>query len=419
MLSKQDTAVLISAILLSWGVTPKSLAFSNKVNVNSVLKEQLTTLDPNSLNENSFFFDSEKSNIAILAQNTSSGNSDTVNTTEQNEPFKLWWLTPLIILVPVLGFLIYRSGSKSAQANQEKAIADESTSRVAVSSSEPSKATSELAVNPAVIDKPVQTSTTVTKIDNLDTEAVPNSEVPDRVQELTQSTQEQAESEVNHTSDNEQLLEQPQSLDISSTTEEITSESIAPLSANLESTLVENENSDNSLLEESTTPETITPSESNLPVETEKIKVQEVSEQTETEPITDRDLANISEWLNEKIDSNDKDVSVMDDFWDNLSSITEEINSEQIMDTEPITDRELANISEWLNEKVNTTILQDEDLEESSNTASETSQDLVDNSLNQEEEAEPNIKNKEGISDSTSNFLEDFLNENSNQEHKQ
>ena len=173
------------------------------------------------------------------------------------------------------------------------------------------------------------------------------------------------------------------------------------------------------MLEESTTPETITPSESNLPVETEKIKVQEVSEQTETEPITDRDLANISEWLNEKIDSNDKDVSVMDDFWDNLSSITEEINSEQIMDTEPITDRELANISEWLNEKVNTTILQDEDLEESSNTASETSQDLVDNSLNQEEEAEPNIKNKEGISDSTSNFLEDFLNENSNQEHKQ
>lgn len=419
MLSKQDTAVLISAILLTWGVTPKSLAFSNKVNVNSVLKEQLTTLDPNSLNENSFFFDSEKSNIAILAQNTSSGNSDTVNTTEQNEPFKLWWLTPLIILVPVLGILIYRSGSKPAQAKQEQAIADESTSRVAVSSSETLKATSELPVNPSVIDKPVQTSTTVTKVDNLHTEAVPNSEVPERVQELIQSTQDQDEIEINHAYDNEQLLEQSQSLGISPITEEITSESIVSLSTNLESTLVENENSNSSLLEESTTPETITPSQSNLSVETEKIKVQEVSEQTETEPITDRDLANISEWLNEKIDSNDKDVSVMDDFWDNLSSITEEINSEQIMDTEPITDRELANISEWLNEKVNTTILQDEDLEESSNTASETSQNLVDNSLTLEEEAEPNIKNKEGISDSTSNFLEDFLNENSSQEHKQ
>lgn len=456
MLTKHYTAVLTLAILVTLGITPKSVASSDKVKPYSSLEDQLTTLKEDiSVSDSNLTINSEhiygyknNSKETILAQDVSPTASSNGTSKDENQSIKLWWLAPLIILVPFLGFLLLKSGSKPKQVDEEQTTSENLTDTVGVSSPTSQNATSEFAVDSSVTDKLTQEDAKVEEIDNISIETGIDSKVSDDIQEQVENAtidsseaiqiQSKSYTQESDLEDNQSLenLNFPESL---IEAEEIISEPLATSRSELEAPNVDNQNLESISVEEFTVPEEIAQSQPDLLAVPEEIAQSQPDLLAETdemsaeiapeqiEQITDQDLANISEWLNEKIDPDNKDVSVMDDFWDNLSSITEEISAETAPEQiEKITDQELANISEWLNEKVNP----DSHLSDIANNSvdnlpdivggkdQDSNEKLLDNSLNLEEEQNQNTKTKEGISDSTSSFLEELLNEDSSQEHK-
>ena len=118
MLNKHYASVLTLAILFTLGITPESVATSHRAKLYSSFGDKLTTLEEKNIfvGLNSLATDYEPIDIneenairTIIAQNTS--NSET--STEQNKPAILWWLVPVIILVPFLGWLLLKPGSSS------------------------------------------------------------------------------------------------------------------------------------------------------------------------------------------------------------------------------------------------------------------------------------------------------------------
>ena len=452
MLNKHYTSVLTLAILVTWGITPKSLASSEKVESDSFSEARLTNLKEDSSVGNSNFnsklkIESERiysyannSKETILAQDASPEAPSNGTSTDENQFLELWWLAPLILLVPFLGFFLLKPGSKKKQTEEEQTTSENITDTVRVPSPTPQNVTSELAVDSSVTDKLTQEDVNVEEIDDISTEnsTEPNFQVLDDIQEQVEDVSNTSSETIktqNESYEQEFSLEDNPSWEKSSLpenlieAEEIISEPLATSRSELESDDVENKNLESSSVEQFAVPEVIAQSQPDLLAEIDEISAEIAPEQIET--VTDQELANISEWLNEKIDSDNKDISAMDDFWDNLSSITEEISTEAAPEqTEQITDRELANISEWLNEKVspnsnlnniaNNSVDNLLDIVEGKDR--ESNEELLDNSLNLEEEQDHNTKTKEGISDSTSDFLEELLNEDlnedSSQEHK-
>ena len=461
MLNRHYTAVLTLAILVTLGTTSKSVASSDKVKSYSFLAGKITTLKEDSSVSNSApTIDSEHINSytnnskeTILAQDVDPEASDNGTSTGEDRSFPLWWLVPLIILVPLLGFLLFKLGSssKTEQIDEEQTTSENRTGTGEVPFPTPPEVTSESAVDSNVTDNIIQEDVredvNVEEIDDISRENIANSQVLDELQEQVENvnttsaeavkTQTESYEQEFRVEDNPAWEESTPRLDMrgrpahpsrsisaesSTEAEEIIGESLTNPQSELASTDVENKEFESDSTEDLIASETIAQSQPDLSTPTEEMNAEVELEQTEQ--ISDRDLANISEWLNEKIDSEDnKDISVMDDFWDNLSSITEEISGEiPSEEKEEISDRDLANISEWLNEKVEphyslsdaNNILDDlsaivEDKEQDSN------EELLNNSLNLDEEKTNDPTAKEGISDSTSNFLEELLNEDSSQ----
>ncbi len=469
MLNKQYTAVLTLAILVTWGATPKSVVSSDRVKSYSFLEDKITALKKDSSvgNRNSIINSESVSNHPnssqeiILAQDVSPEALGDGTSTEENKSFKLWWLAPLVILVPLLGFLLLKPGSssKTEQLDEEQTTSADKADTLGVSSPTPQNVNSEFVVDSSVTDERTQEDANIQKssvtdeqtqedaniqkneaIDNFRTETNTEPEILDDIQEQVENVNIAASEEIKTPSESyeqeftlednqswEQSISPPSSVEAKEIVEveEIINEPLTTQQSELVSTEVNSENLESISSEESIASETVTQSQPDLLAKTEEMSTQIPPESTEQ--ITDRDLANISEWLNEKIDSDNKDVSVMDDFWDNLSSITEEISGEiPLEQKEQVTDRELADISEWLDEKIDSSPnLSDfandvdnlADIVEGRESASN-EELLISNNLNLEEEQNHNTKTKEGISDSTSNFLEDLLNDDSTQERK-
>ena len=452
MLNKHyTTAVLTLAILVTWGSTSKSVASSDKVKSYSFLKDKITTLQENSfvrstnptIKSQEYYNHGNNSKETILVQDVAPEANGTQ--TDENQSSKLWWLVPLLILVPFLGFLLLKSGSssKTEQIDEQEIGSENRTDIPEVSSPTPQNIPSEFAVDSSVTDELTQENAgedaKVEELDNISTETDTVPQVLDDIEEQVENTNIPPSEAIKTQSESYEQdfsLEDNSSLEESIPTasfleaEEVISEQLPTPQSELASTDVKTEDFESISAEELTTLEKITQSQPDVLTQTEEMSAETTSEHTEqehTEQITDQDLANISEWLNEKIESDNKDISVMDDFWDNLSSLTEEISKEIPPEhTEQITDRELANISEWLNEKIdsnsNLSDVASNDVDDLVDIVegkeTDSNEELSSNNLNLAEEQNQNNKTKEGISDSTSNFLEELLNEDSSQERK-
>ena len=447
MLNKHYTTVLTLAILVTFGIIPKSWASSDKVQSDSSLEYHLTTLKEDSstsdsnlkANPKQIYNYADNLHDTLVAQDVSPVNADDGSSTDQSQSTKLWLLIlVIIIIVPSVGFFLLKSRAKPEQIDEEQATSENLTSTEEIPAPIPQNITSELTVDSIATDELIQEDANVEEneeeIDETIVVTAPDSSLDSSLlDDIQEQVQEQVEdAEIQSESDEQQSeLEDSQSLSKLSSAENvidaegIINELLDISKPELPSTEVDDENFENNSAEESVVSEEVAQNQPDLLSETENIAETAVEP---TEQVTDQELANISEWLNEKIDSsNDKDVSVMDDFWNNISSITEEINAETIPEpTEKITEQELANISEWLDEKVNpNSNLNDlaangvDDLNELvEGTEQDANEELLANSFNLEEEQNYNEQTKEGISDVTSDFLEELLNEDSSKESK-
>lgn len=447
MLNKHYTTVLTLAILVTFGIMPKSWASSDKVQSDSSLEYHLTTFKEDSstsdsnlkANPKQIYNYADDLHDTLVAQDVSPVNADDGSSTDQSQSTKLWLLIlVIIIIVPSVGFFLLKSRAKPEQIDEEQATSENLTSTEEIPAPIPQNITSELAVDSIATDELIQEDANVEEneeeIDETIVVTAPDSSLDSSLlDDIQEQVQEQVEdADIQSESDEQQSeLEDSQSLSKLSSAENvidaqgIINELLDISKPELPSTEVDDENFENNLAEESVVSEEVVQNQPDLLSETENIAETAVEP---TEQVTDQELANISEWLNEKIDSsNDKDVSVMDDFWNNISSITEEINAETIPEpTEKITEQELANISEWLDEKVNPNFnLNDlaangvDDLNELvEGTEQDANEELLANSFNLEEEQNYNKQTKEGISDVTSDFLEELLNEDSSKESK-
>ncbi len=447
MLNKHYTTVLTLAILVTFGIMPKSWASSDKVQSDSSLEYHLTTFKEDSstsdsnlkANPKQIYNYADDLHDTLVAQDVSPVNADDGSSTDQSQSTKLWLLIlVIIIIVPSVGFFLLKSRAKPEQIDEEQATSENLTSTEEIPAPIPQNITSELTVDSIATDELIQEDANVEEneeeIDETIVVTAPDSSLDSSLlDDIQEQVQEQVEdADIQSESDEQQSeLEDSQSLSKLSSAENvidaqgIINELLDISKPELPSTEVDDENFENNLAEESVVSEEVVQNQPDLLSETENIAETAVEP---TEQVTDQELANISEWLNEKIDSsNDKDVSVMDDFWNNISSITEEINAETIPEpTEKITEQELANISEWLDEKVNPNFnLNDlaangvDDLNELvEGTEQDANEELLANNFNLEEEQNYNKQTKEGISDVTSDFLEELLNEDSSKESK-
>lgn len=448
MLNKHYTALLTLAMLVTGGVTAKSIASSNKVQSYSYLEDKLTTLKvDNSVSDRNLAINSkyivgyvDKTKETIIAQDSSPVSPGNEDSTAQNSFTKLWWLVPLVVIVPFLGFLLLKPSSKPEQVESpllrrkttepavtgvpqsEPSISDNLTDVEGIFSPNQQTVNNELAIDSSVSEDVEQEYGNAEVIDNISRETDIDSPVLDNSQEQVEEAEIYDAQRDELKDENNQLLDNSISAESLIEAEEVISELTSPSISELEPTDINLENTDNSSAEEIIFLEEIAQSQPDLVAETNEMNTEVASEQSEK--ITDQDLANISEWLNEKVDADNKDVSVMDDFWDDLSSLTadldEDITSE---DTNTSTDQELANISDWLNEKVEpNSDFSDNNVDSLLDLAGEIEKgydrELLDRDLNLEKEQNYNIKTKEGISDSTSNILEELLNEDSSQEHQ-
>ena len=482
MLNKHYTTVLTLAILVTFGIIPKSLASSEKVQSDSSLEYHLATVKEDSstsdsnlkANPKQIYNYADNLQDTLVAQDVSPVTADDGSSTEQNQSTKLWLLIlVIIIIVPSVGFFLLKSKAKPETIDEEQATSENITSIEEMPASIPQNVTSELAVDSIAANELIQEDTPVEKNEEEINETIvvttPDSSLDSSLlDEIKEQPVEDTEIE-SENDERQSELEDSQSLEKLSSSEnaidpeEIINELLDISKPELLSISVDDENFANNLAEESVVLEEVAQNQPDLLSDTENttetelesteqvtdqelanisIVSEEVSEEVAqnqldllsepelepTEQVTDQELANISEWLNEKIDSSsDKDVSVMDDFWNNISSITEEINAETIPEpTEKITDRELANISEWLDEKVSP----DSNLNDLAangvdnltelveGTGQDANEELLSNSFNIEEKQNYNEQTKEGISDVTSDFLEELLNEDSSKESK-
>ena len=443
MLNKNYTTVLTLAILVTFGIIPKSWASSDKVQSDSSLEYHLTTVqEDNSPKDNNLKANPKQiynyaDNLpdTLVAQDVSPVTADDGSSTDQSQSTKLWLLIlVIIIIVPFVGFFLLKSRTTPEQIDEEQATSENLTSAEEISASIPQNITSELAVDSIATDEVIAEDANVEENEEEIDESIVGTAIDSSLDSsLLDDIQEQVEdAEIKGESNEQQSeLEDSQSLEQLSSSEnvidaeEIINELLDITNPELPSTSVDDENLESHSTEELVVSETVAQNQPDLLSETENIAETALEQ---TEQVTDQELANISEWLNEKIDSsNDKDVSVRDDFWNNISSITEEINAETIPEqTEKITEQELANISEWLDEKVSP----DSDLNDLAangvdnltelveGTGQDANEELLSNSFNLEEKQNYNEQTKEGISDVTSDFLEELLNEDSSKESK-
>ena len=415
MLNKRNTKVLTLAILLPLGITAeftarseRAIFFSSRDKLN-MLEEYIWVGNRNS-NIDSKITDSYQNNLpnAIIVQASSPSNFSNNNQTDKNPYALFWWLAPLIILVSFLGFFLLKTGSKSKTQPIDEELSQHENSESS------QNLVDEVEAGPALKKRATLDS------DNLKTSSASESPID------------------------------------------------AELSQSIPDSLTDSEKVESNPVPQSTVAAELSQSTSDPVVESEEI----VSE--EAEAITNQELDNISEWLNEKIDSASTDISSLDDFWDSLDSVDEEISEEiTLEEAETITNQELASISEWLNESID---LADEELSSDANLSVsvapdsnliDTTQDNIDelfnliegididsseeilehnfNLLDNKTENIPNLgenftsqaselksdyleefdideenntKTTEGINDVTSNFLEELLNEDLNQEDK-
>ena len=473
MLNKHYASVLTLAILLTLGITPKSIATSYRAKFYSSFGDKLTTLEEDILISSSNLADNigrNKTKNTIVAQDTS--NSGT--STEQKQPVALWWLVPLIILVPFLGWLLLKPGSSSnTQQTEEKLTkpqdltdttslysptSQDTTSESSVDSNFASQLTREEAdaeietaqFSNFLDDNQEQVEDINNAVANL-AEIQGDRDLQQPSAEDDRSCEESIPSE--DMVDSEKIVDEPLSSSIAGLTD-VNSENVetsqvsepqiiestveAELTQSTPDALIELEEVDNSQATEFVAEAELTQSTPDLFAESEETSAEITPEQIEK--ITDRELANISEWLNERIDSTDEDISSIDDLWDNFPSANEEIDQQNVNSSEVSNkDSNLNNITQDsfdnlldvvegrepnLNEQLldnNLNLLGNKDknvlnsLDSFTNRASDSENDNFE-LFDLEEEQNPTRKTTEGINDATSNLLEELLNEDSNQE---